>query len=130
VLQAGGQQFPGPEVDETHGLIKVLEGRVFDGGVVEPALYAAGWATRSPRSARSHADDAAELVVSLRRDVDTRPRPTTDLAATLYELGVEPAPLDGWSALAATNALLARFDGEGTLPLADYDELLTEVSDD
>ena len=102
-------------------------GRVTVKGVPQTALYVAGWAARSPMAKGSHADDAAAVVDAILADTDSfvAPRHTLDeiLANRTEKRG-------GWSAVAATEVLLDRFAGEGTLPLADYEALYDQVDED
>jgi len=104
--------------------------RALASGAPVPGLYVVGWAGRPPSERVSHADDAAALVQAVLADRDELTPPTETLADLLNRLGVTAHTSAGWSAVAATDVLLDRFEGEGTLPLADYDELLEQVDED
>lgn len=99
----------------------------------------AGWAGRDPVAGGSHAEDAAAVAdvvfasslcadsaVEHRSDADHR-GPT---ALSEHWNGWGDAGPGSWSAVTEVETLLARFAGEGTLPLADYDALLAEADDD
>ncbi|QLL09812.1 FAD-dependent oxidoreductase [Mycobacterium vicinigordonae] len=119
-----------PGIDEDDGHIASHKGRVLSGGTPVVGLYAAGWAARAPDAKGSHADDAATVVAALRADHVALPEPSVGLADLLRRCGIVASTVHGWSALAATNALLARFTGEGTAPLADYSALIAQVDED
>lgn len=111
--------LPGLEVDGT--TYRVDGGRA--PGV--PGVYVAGWAGRSPSATdRSHADDAADVVKALVEDLPGLPAPRRAPAEVLTATSLD------WSAVRATDELVERFSGEGTLPLADYQDLLEQVDED
>lgn len=130
LLRPRARSFGWPGLDEDHGHICHAAGRVLIGGIPTPGLYVAGWAARSPQDKGSHPDDAAAVVDAIRSDLAGLQVASRTLADVLAEAAVEPCGLRGWSALAATDALLKRFAGEDRLPLADYDALLEQVDED
>jgi hypothetical protein len=87
--------------------------RVLDG--VPPHVHVVGWAGRDPVTGGSHAADAAAVAAAVLACTDS----------AQFGSGV-----GDWLATAEVESLLARFAGEGTRPLADYDRLLAEVDDD
>ncbi len=117
-------------LDEQNGHIAGVDGRVLGGGSPIPGVYAAGWAARAPWDQGSHAADAAAVVAALRADRGSLPRARITLADVLAQSASPTSSMEGWSAVAATDALLQRFTGEGTLPLADYDALMNQVDED
>lgn len=130
LLRPRANSFCWPGIDEDDGHIAHREGRVLCGGTPVVGLYAAGWAARAPGDEGSHADDAASVVTALRADHVTLPVPSVGLADLLRQRGIEASTGYGWSAVAATDALLARFEGRGAAPLADYDALVAQVDQD
>ena len=126
LLRPRAESFCWRGIDDLRGLIAHHQSRVLAGGNPAVGLYVAGWAGRAPSDKGSHADDAAAVVAAIHADVATLPRPHEVLTG----LGVEASRLDGWSAVAATDALLDRFAGEGTAPLADYETLVGQVDED
>jgi hypothetical protein len=83
-------------------------------------VHVAGWAGRDPVLGGSHREDAARVVAALTAE-PAQPSDACPWSGT---------PLGTWSPVAEVEMLLARFAGEGTLPLADYDALLAEADDD
>jgi hypothetical protein len=75
----------------------------------------------------SHADDAAAVVDAILADTDSFIAPRHPLGEILAN---RTGTRGGWSAAAATEVLLDRFAGEGTLPLADYGALYDQVDED
>ncbi len=130
VLRPHGESFPWPGLDHRDGHLDHAGGRVLAAGRPVAGLYVTGWAGRTPRGGGSHLEDAAGVVAAIDADIATLARPSRHLEALLQRRGVSAARLDRWSAVAATDELLDRFAGEGTLPLADYDALLEEVDED
>ncbi|MEB3071485.1 FAD-dependent oxidoreductase [[Mycobacterium] vasticus] len=130
LLRPRSESFCWPGVDENEGHIAHHHGRVLRAGTRVPGLYVAGWAGRAVPDTGSHASDAAAVVAAIEADCDGLMRPEYALSELLADRGVAVSGLDGWSASAATHALLGRFAGEGTAPLADYDELLEHADDD
>jgi hypothetical protein len=116
--------FAWPELDECDGHVDHDGGRALSAGAVVPGVYVAGWAGRSAVDAGSHSEDAAAVVAALRADIAS----FVDPAHGLSELAA--SPLDGWSAVSATDVLIDRFAGEGKSPLADYDALYEQVDED
>ncbi len=80
----------------------------------------AGWVGRDPVAGGSHREDAAAVVEAVFATTAAR-------AAALPELGTG---LGAWGPITEVETLLARFAGEGTRPLADYDALLADADDD
>lgn len=117
-------------IDEKQGHVAHRDGRVLVGSAPTAGLYVAGWAGRGPADPGSHAEDAATVLTALRTDLHTLPCPRKTLAQALGEHGLTATGLDGWSAAAATDALLDRFEGEGAAPLADYEALVEQVDED
>jgi ferredoxin--NADP+ reductase len=130
LLRPRAKAFPWRGLDQSHGRITARGGRVLVSGTPQPGLYAAGWAVRAPQDKGSHAADAAVVARAIWTDLLDCPRPRRQLADVFAQHGVAPTRIDGWSAVSATEVLLDRFDGECTLPLADYDQLLGEVDED
>lgn len=116
--------------DEQEGHIANDGARVLVNGVPQTGLYTAGWAAHSPGAQRSHRQDAAAVAAAIRADLPATSAPGTELADVLARHGVTAVGLGGWSAVAATAALLDRFATEGTLPIADYGDLLENADDD
>jgi hypothetical protein len=102
--------------------------RVTVKGVPQTGLYVAGWAARSPSAKGSHTDDAAAVLDAFLADSESFVEPRCTLAEILVDR--TGTPRAGWSAVAATEVLLDRFAGEGTLPLADYETLYEQVDED
>ena len=114
------------ELDADRGHIAHVGSRVLSGGVPAAGLYVAGWAGRRPGDRGSHADDAAAVLAAVRAD-------EAKLAASQESFTIrrEAVPaVSGWSAIAATDVLLARFEGEGLAPLANYYALVEQVDED
>ena len=130
LLRQRTESFCGPGTDEDGERIAHHDGRVLTGATPMPGLYMAGWAARAPYDKGSHADDAAAVVAAIHVDRATLPRPSKTLANVLTHRGIDVLTADGWLAVAATDALLARFVGEGMAPLADYDALVEQVDED
>ncbi len=130
VLRPRADVFCWDGIDEDRGHIAHRGGRVSVGATPTAGLYVAGWAGRAPSGAGSHAADAGAVVAALRADLAELSRTPKTLADTLAERDIPAAGLDGWSAVAATDALLERFAGEGSAPLADYAALLEQRDDD
>lgn len=117
-------------IDEFAGRIAHRDGRVLIRKTPSLGLYVAGWAGRAAMETGSHAKDAAAVVAALHSDLASLPRPCKALTDTLAERGIEASHADGWSAVDATDVLLARFVGEGIAPLADYAALVERVDED
>jgi hypothetical protein len=116
-----------PDLDHDERRLAHEDGRVTIKGVPQRALYVAGWAARSPMAKGSHADDAAAVVDAILADTDSFIAPRHTLGEILAN---RTGTRGGWSAVAATEGLLDRFAGEGTLPLADYGALYDQVDED
>lgn len=119
-----------PDLDHRGHHLGHADGRVLAGGRPVVGLYVAGWAGRHPAGGGSHLEDAAGVLCAISADVATLPNPGRSLTELLQLRAVSASRLDGWSAVAATEELLNRFAGEGTLPIVDYDSLLGEVDED
>ncbi len=130
VLRPRSESLVWPGVDHTGGHLDHAAGRVLAAGRPVVGLYVTGWAGRLPRGPVSHRDDAAAVVAAIGADPPTLPSPKRKLHDLLELRGSTASRLQEWSAVAATEELLDRFAGEGTLPLADYDALLEEVDED
>ncbi|GAA0616816.1 hypothetical protein GCM10009547_18660 [Sporichthya brevicatena] len=90
------------------------------GDALPADVLRAGWAGRDPVAGGSHREDAAAVADAV---LGADPVP----AAGLPDLGTG---LGSWDPIAEVKTLLARFAGEGTRPLADYDALLADADDD
>jgi hypothetical protein len=130
LLRPRAESFCWNGVDEDHGHIDHRNGRVLECGTQIAGLYVAGWAGRGPRDRGSHADDASAVVAALHADLPALPGAKIGLGDVLAMHRIEVTRADDWSAVAATDALLARFAGEGMAPLADYDTLVDRVDED
>lgn len=124
------ESFCWPGIDEDGGHIAHHDSRVLSGGTPVPGLYVAGWAGRTPFETGSHAGDVEAVLAAIHADLDMLPHPQKTLPELLMRSGLMPSQLAGWSATVATDVLLARFAGEGTVPLADYQTLLEQADED
>ena len=130
LLRPRTESFGWLGLDEDNGHIAHDGARVLIAGRPTPGLYVAGWAGRSPQDEGSHADDAVAVTDAIRSDLAALPVASRTLADALAQTAIVPCGLGGWSALNATDILLERFAGDGTLPLADYQALLGQVDED
>jgi hypothetical protein len=130
LLRPRSTESPWRELDELDGHVAHDRARVLSGGAVGSGLYVAGWAGRDPSAAGSHDEDAAAVADAIRTDCAELAVPGTSLADVLAAKGISITELGDWSAVDATDALLDRFAGEGTSPLADYDALMEQVDED
>jgi ferredoxin--NADP+ reductase len=117
-----------PDLDYEDGRMAHENCRVTVKGVPQTGLYVAGWAARSPSAKGSHTDDAAAVLDAFLADSESFVEPRCTLAEILVDR--TGTPRAGWSAVAATEVLLDRFAGEGTLPLTDYETLYEQVDED
>ncbi|KZS57878.1 hypothetical protein A4G26_14830 [Mycobacterium kansasii] len=126
--RAGSFRWPG--LDEDNGHVAHAGARVLIAGRQTPGLYVAGWVGRSPQDKGSHADDAVAVTDAIGSDLGALPVASRTQADALADTATEPCGLGAWSALEATDLLLKRFAGAGTLPLADYGALMAQVDED
>lgn len=117
-------------IDQSRGHIAHRDARALVGSAPGAGLYVAGWAGRGPFDNGSHAQDAAAVLAAMRADLTTLRRPCRMMTDVFAGRRIEASHLVGWSAVAATDALLDRFAGEGVAPLADYAKLVERVDED
>jgi ferredoxin--NADP+ reductase len=130
LLRPRAESYPWAGLDDEIGHIAHDAGRVLTGGSSQSGLYVAGWAGRPVGEKGSHPEDADAVLIAIRNDLPALGGPIRTLGEVLSAHRLQPSEIGDWSAVRATEVLLDRFAGEGTLPLADYDALVAQVDED
>ena len=128
-----GVAIPGAPFDERRGTMPNREGRVTEGDVVIPGLYAAGWIKRGPSGViGTNKPDAYETVKVLLEDVPTLAPCSEPATQALVELlarrGVRAVSFEDWRRIDAAETARGASRGKPREKFSTVEEMLAILS--